>query len=252
MPLTEILALLGASLLAGGMNAIAGGGTILTFPALLAFGMPAIQANATSTVALMLGIVGSTYGYRAHLAKTRVWLKRFGVVSVIGGLMGAALLTITPEKVFAGLVPFLLLFATVLFMAQSMFRKLAAEEAASTPHGLLAIALQFFVALYGGFFGAGIGILMLAVFGLMGLKNIHEMNTLKTILSALINLVAAIYFVFAGLVMWPQAIVMTIGSTFGYFFGSHLTQKISQATVRKLIVAIGLTVSALLFLERMR
>ena len=250
MPLTEILALLGASLLAGGMNAIAGGGTILTFPALLAFGMPAIQANATSTVALMLGIVGSTYGYRAHLAKTRVWLKRFGVDSVIGGLMGAALLTVTPEKIFAGLVPFLLLFATVLFMAQSLFRKLAAEEAA--PHGLLAIALQFFVALYGGFFGAGIGILMLAVFGLMGLKNIHEMNTLKTVLSALINLVAAIYFVFAGLVMWPQAIVMTIGSTFGYFLGSHLTQKISQATVRKLIVAIGLTVSALLFFERMR
>jgi len=250
MLLPEILALLGASLLAGGMNAIAGGGTILTFPALLAFGMPAIQANATSTVALMLGIVGSTYGYRAHLAKTRVWLKRFGVVSVIGGLMGAALLTVTPEKIFAGLVPFLLLFATVLFMAQSLFRKLAAEEAA--PHGLLAIALQFFVALYGGFFGAGIGILMLAVFGLMGLKNIHEMNTLKTVLSALINLVAAIYFVFAGLVMWPQAIVMTIGSTFGYFLGSHLTQKISQATVRKLIVAIGLTVSALLFFERMR
>ncbi len=137
-------------------------------------------------------------------------------------------------------------------MAQSLFRKLAAEEAATAPHGLLAIALQFFVALYGGFFGAGIGILMLAVFGLMGLKNIHEMNALKTILSALINLVAAIYFVFAGLVIWPQAIVMTIGSTFGYFLGSHLTQKISQATVRKLIVAIGLTVSALLFFERMR
>ncbi|CAN5636712.1 sulfite exporter TauE/SafE family protein [soil metagenome] len=231
------------------MNAIAGGGTILTFPVLLAFGMPAIQANATSTVALLVGTIGSAYGYREHMAAARVWIGRFAVVSVVGGLLGALLLTRTPEHAFKTLVPFLLLFATVLFMAQNAFKHFIAREALHKQPGTgwTPLLLQFFVAVYGGFFGAGIGILMLAVFGLMGLHHIHEMNTLKTILSALINVVAAIYFTIVGLVEWPQAVVMTIGATIGYFAGASLTQKIPQKRVRQLVTAIGLSISAAMF-----
>ena len=243
----EITVLTIAAILAGAINAIAGGGTILTFPALLAFGMPAIRANATSTLALLVGIVGSTYGYRDHMPAARVWIKKFGVVSVIGGFLGAVLLTRTPDEAFEKLVPFLLLFATVLFMAQNAFRRLAVAEAHGTRHGKLALVLQFFVALYGGYFGAGIGILMLAAFGLMGLQHIHEMNALKTVLSMFINLVAAAYFIFAGLIEWPQAVIMTLGATVGYFAGARFAQGIPQRRVRRIITGIGLGISALMF-----
>ena len=251
MSLLEITVLLAAALIAGAMNAIAGGGTLLTFPALLAFGMPAIRANATSTLALMVGIIGSTYGYRAHLPVTGVWLRRFGVVSVIGSLIGAALLTLTPEQAFEKLVPFLLLFATLLFMAQSAFVRLAVREAHAITEAPAQIALaaagMFLVAIYGGYFGAGIGILMLSVLGLMGMRHIHEMNAVKTVVAVLINSVATLYFVFAGLIEWPQAAVMTIGATAGYFSGAHLAQRVSQTTVRRLITTIGFTISAVLF-----
>jgi uncharacterized membrane protein YfcA len=251
MSTLEIATLVAAALVAGAMNAIAGGGTLLTFPALLAFGMPAIQANATSTLALMVGIVGSTYGYRAHLPVTGIWLRRFGGVSIVGSLIGAALLTVTPEKAFANLVPFLLFFATVLFMAQSAFARLAlreARQATATPAQVaLAASGMFLVAIYGGYFGAGIGILMLSVLGMMGMDHIHEMNAVKTVVAALINLVATLYFVFAGLIEWPQAAIMTAGAAVGYFAGSRLAQRVSQTAVRRIITTIGFAISAILF-----
>ena len=249
----EILTLFAVACLAGGMNAVAGGGTILTFPTLLAFGMPSIQANATSTLALLVGIMGSLYGYRNHLAAAKPWLKNFAPVSVVGGLLGAWLLTRTNEKFFDQLVPFLILFATVLFLLNDAFRRLAGIEAVASvkrPHAagtIAALVLQFGVAVYGGYFGAGIGILMLATMGLMGLHHIHEMNAIKTVLGALINIVAAAYFVFVGLVVWPQAIVMTIGATLGYFLGSHMAQKISQQQVRNIVAVIGVSLSAVFF-----
>ncbi len=247
----EIGTLLLVAVVAGAMNAIAGGGTLLTFPTLLAFGMPAIQANATSTLALLVGIGGSVYGYREHMPTVRAWSRQFGVISVIGGLAGAILLTRTSEETFAQLVPFLVLFATVLFMAQSFFRRLAATESKTVAmkpgHSLLAMVVQFLVALYGGYFGAGIGILMLAVFGLMGLHHIHQMNALKTILGGLINVVAALYFVYSGLIAWPQAMIMTVGATAGYFLGSSLAQRISQQQVRQMITYIGLGISVYMF-----
>ena len=251
MSVLEISVLFAAALIAGAMNAIAGGGTLLTFPALLAFGMPAIRANATSTLALMVGIIGSTYGYRAHLPVTGIWMKRFGAVSVLGSLIGAKLLTLTPEQAFEKLVPFLLLFATVLFMAQSAFVKLAAREARTATDAPAQIALaaagMFLVAIYGGYFGAGIGILMLSVLGLMGMRHIHEMNAVKTVIAAAINLVATLYFVFSGLIEWPQALVMTAGAAVGYFSGSHFAQRVSQTAVRRIITAIGFSISAILF-----
>lgn len=251
--MTEVLVLFAAACLAGGLNAVAGGGTILTFPALLAFGMPSIQANATSTIALMAGITGSLYGYRNHLSAVKPWLEKFAPVSIVGGVLGAWLLTRTSVRFFDQLVPFLILFATILFLLNNAFRRLAGIEAAAAARHSpalgtsAALILQFGVAVYGGYFGAGIGILMLATMGLLGLHHIHEMNAIKTVLGSLINTVAAVYFVFAGLVIWPQAIVMIAGATLGYYLGSHWAQKISQRQVRALISLIGISLSLIFF-----
>jgi uncharacterized membrane protein YfcA len=248
LPFLEIAALAAGACLAGAINAIAGGGTIVTFPLLIAFGMPAIQANATSTVALMVGIFGSVYGYRQNLPAALPWMKLFAPVSILGGLLGAWLLTVTSEKFFNHLVPFLILFATVLFLFGNIVSRFVGFDGSSDPGKKLVASLaQFAVAVYGGYFGAGIGILMLASFALIGLKNIHEMNAIKTVLGGLINIVAAIYFVWAGLVHWPEAIVMMIGSTLGYYGGAALTQKTSQRQVRLLIAAIGLILSGVFF-----
>ena len=197
MSLTEILGLMLAAAAGGAINAVAGGGTLVTFPALLFFGTPPIIANATSTLALVIGTSGGIYGYRRHLGPVRPWLWRFVPVSMVGGLIGAVLLTWTGNKTFSRLVPFLILFATVLFLSQGAFRRFASLNGAAAPdrrhHAVWgAILFQLAVAIYGGYFGAGIGILMLASLGFIGLSDIHEMNTLKTILASLINLVAAV------------------------------------------------------------
>jgi len=250
MSIAEILGLSFAAAAGGAINAVAGGGTLVTFPTLLFFGTPSIVANATSTLALMVGTSGSIYGYRQHLDPVRKWLWRFIPVSLLGGLAGSILLTVTSAQTFSKLVPFLILFATVLFLAQGMFRKMVHIEAPGEhrPHAIwAAILFQFFVAVYGGYFGAGIGILMLASLGFIGLTNIHEMNTLKTILGSLINLVAAACFIAAGLIHWRKAGVMTIGAVIGYYLGAHFSQRIPQQRVRQLITAIGFILSALTF-----
>jgi uncharacterized membrane protein YfcA len=252
MSLIEILGLICAAVAGGAINAVAGGGTLVTFPALLFFGTPPIVANATSTLALLIGTSGSIYGYRRHLDPVKPWLWRFALVSVLGGLLGAALLTWTSNKTFSKLVPFLIFFATVLFLAQGTFRRFARlSETATTDarHQAVwgAILFQLGVAVYGGYFGAGIGILMLASLGFIGLSNIHEMNTLKTILGSLINVVAAAWFVWKGLIHWPKAGVMTAGALVGYFLGSHFAQRIPQQRVRQMITLIGFIISAVTF-----
>ena len=252
MTATEIPGLLLAAAAGGAINAVAGGGTLITFPALLFFGTPPGTANATSTLALVIGTSGGIYGYRQHVEPVKAWLWRFVPISLLGGLIGAFLLTHTGDRTFSKLVPFLILFATLLFLAQGVFRRLVGlEERASLPtrhHAVWgAVLFQLGVAVYGGYFGAGIGILMLASLGFIGLGNIHEMNTLKTILASLINLVAAVWFVFAGLIHWPKAGIMTVGALAGYFLGSHYAQRISQRRVRQIITAIGFILSAVTF-----
>ena len=253
MTLTEAILLAVSAAAAGVINAVAGGGTLITFPALLLARTPTVIANATSTMALVLGTSGGILGYRRQLASVRPWLMRFVPVSVAGGLLGAILLTATGEKIFSHLVPFLLLFATLVFVGQGTFRRLAGFEknggTALHPHSReiwMAVLYQFLVAVYGGYFGAGIGILMLASLGFIGLTDIHEMNALKTVLGSLINLVAAIYFIFAGLISWPKAGVMTIGAIAGYFLGAHYAQRIPQERVRQIITGIGFLISGVL------
>jgi uncharacterized membrane protein YfcA len=252
MSWTEIVGLVLAAAAGGAINAVAGGGTLVTFPTLLLFGTPPVIANATSTLALVIGTSGSLYGYRQHIAAVKPWLWRFLPISLLGGAIGGALLIYTSNRVFSKLVPFLILFATVLFLAQGIFRRFAKLGDDNSPGGLQhatwgAVLFQFAVAIYGGYFGAGIGILMLASLGFIGLSHIHEMNTLKTILGSLINLVAAVVFIFAGLINWPKAGLMTVGAIGGYYLGAHYAQRISQRRVRQIITAVGFILSAVTF-----
>jgi uncharacterized membrane protein YfcA len=248
----EIMALASSAVGAGVINAVAGGGTLLTFPTLLAFGTAPVTANATSTLALVIGTGGSLYGYRHHAQSIRPWLGRFLPVSLLGGLIGSALLTRTSNHFFAKLIPFLILFATLLFLGQGALRRFAMSHLDDQPNGKpahlrKAVLFQFAVAVYGGYFGAGIGILMLATMGFIGMQDIHRMNALKTVLGSLINLMAALWFMAAGLIDWPRAAVMTVGALAGYFLGSHFSQRISQRRVRQIITAIGFIISGVTF-----
>jgi uncharacterized membrane protein YfcA len=251
----EMLGLAGSAMGAGAVNAVAGGGTLLTFPTLLAFGTSPVVANATSTLALVAGTSGGMFGNRQHIKAILPWLWRFLPVSLLGGLIGSALLTHTSNAFFGKLVPFLILFATILFLAQGVFRRFAgahldASASGRGAHLWGAISFQFAVAIYGGYFGAGIGILMLATLGFLGMRDIYEMNTLKTILGSLLNLVAALWFIGAGLIDWPRAAVMTVGAVVGYYLGSHYSQRISQTRVRQIITLIGFAISGVTFYEQ--
>jgi uncharacterized membrane protein YfcA len=266
MTAVQILALVASATAAGAINAVAGGGTLVTFPTLLLVGTPAIIANATSTLALVIGTAGSIFGFRQQINAVKTWLIRFVPVSMLGGFLGSWLLLHTSNRCFERLVPFLILFATLLFLAQNAFRRLvrtgaAAPVAAGAPpaddfpmpagHGrhsiAFAIVFQFAVAVYGGYFGAGIGILMLASLGFLGFSNIHEMNALKNILGSLINLVAAVVFIAGGLIDWPKMGIMTGGAIIGYWLGAHYSQRLPQARVRFIITAIGFIMSAVTF-----
>jgi uncharacterized membrane protein YfcA len=254
---TNLLVVVLVSAVAGAMNAIAGGGTLLTFPALVWLGIPPLNANATSTVALVPAAIASVAGYRSELAGARRWALGFAIPSVLGGLLGAILLRLTPADRFEALVPWLVLGATTLFIIQKpVMRWLAqwrevepdappatartdAERTAEFPKTSL-LVYQFLISIYGGYFGAGMGILMLAGLGFMGLTNIHRMNGLKNWGGACANVVAAALFALSGLVRWPVAFAMTIGATCGGYLGSRLAQRIGQVAVRRVIVAIGL------------
>jgi uncharacterized membrane protein YfcA len=250
MSVLEALALCAAAAIAGFINAMAGGGTLLTFPALIFFGTTEKVANATSCLALVIGTGGSIFGFRHQIAAVKPWLVRFIPVSLAGGLLGSVLLTRTSNAAFAKLVPFLILFATILFLIQGAFRRMAGQQAqahAGHPSVWIALVFQFAVAVYGGYFGAGIGILMLASLGFLGLSDLHEMNAVKNVLSSVINIVAAVWFVASGLINWPKAGVMTIGALAGYWCGAHFSQRIPQQRLRHFITAVGLTAAAYTF-----
>jgi uncharacterized protein len=247
---SEAFFLMAAAFAAGVMNAVAGGGTLVTFPVLILFGTPPVIANATSTLALVVGTSGGIYGYRRHLAEVAEWLPLFVPVSLIGGFLGSFLLTHGSPELFSKLVPYLILFATFLFMIQGAVRRFALRPSETCPTGagmFPVLTFQFLVSLYGGYFGAGIGILMLAALGFMGFSDIHRMNTLKNVLGSLINLVAALWFTLCGLIDWPRMAVMTVGAVAGYYAGARFALWLPQRTVRILISATGLVITAVMF-----
>jgi len=255
LPMLMNAVLFAAAFLAGVVNSIAGGGTLLTFPALLAAGLPAVSANATSTVALVPGSMSAFWGYRHEIRGEGRLLAAMAVPSLIGGIVGALTADRVGDDAFAKLAPLLVLGATVLFMAQDPIRRWALRFADAESHDpnrrsarhLAAVsAFQLLVALYGGFFGAGIGILMLASLALLGLTDIHRMNGLKNLAAICINGLAAVTFALAGRVNWPVAGMMMIGGVLGGFAGARMAKRLGQETVKRLVVAIGLTISVVL------
>ena len=232
----------GAAFVAGAINSVAGGGSLVSFPTLIWLGVPSIPANATNTVALVPGSLASVFGYRRELRGSDTRVLALAVPSFVGGIIGAVLLYQTPADLFDRLVPILILFATVLFMAQDpiqrRFNLTAVHDARS--HWLSwTMFFQLLVAIYGGYFGAGIGILMLAAFSLMGHTDIHQMNGIKNILAMIINGIAAAYFIWVDLVVWPDALVMAVGAIMGATFGTGLARRLGRTAVRRLVVVIG-------------
>ena len=239
-----------AAFLAGIMNSVAGGGTLLTFPALIAAGLSPLIANATSTVALLPASLSSAFGYREELAGSRRWAVALAVPSVVGGGLGALLLLHTSNATFNRIVPWLVLGATTLFVLQRpLLRWIRGETPALLTDQQLGerapvpamLAAQLLVGVYGGYFGAGIGILMLAALGFMGFSNIHRMNGLKNWGAFCMNFVAAVMFAFSGIVDWPVALSMAVGSIAGGYVGARAAQRVPQGVVRGMVIALGVT-----------
>jgi uncharacterized membrane protein YfcA len=239
--------LFGAAFLAGALNSVAGGGSFISFPALLFAGVSPVVASATNTVGVWPASVASAYAYRDDLRQPRAVVVSLGVAGLVGGVLGALLLLRTRETTFVHLIPWLLLGASAVFTAGGRAAaKLRARGAHEVSRAALvaATAFQLVISIYGGYFGAGMGILMLAAFALMGMTNMHAMNGLKTILATLVNGVAVVAFIVAGAVAWGPAVVMLVGSTAGGFLGAKLARNVTPESVRKLVlvVAWGMTV----------
>jgi uncharacterized membrane protein YfcA len=226
-----------AAAIGGGLNSVAGGGSFVAFPALLFAGVPPVPANATNTIALWPGAIASAVAYRRELADVRRELVPLGVAALLGGLAGSLLLLHTAERTFVLLIPWLLLFATLLFtFGGSVARRLTGGRRAPLALG---IAVQLGISVYGGYFGGGMGIMMLAVFTLLGMTHIHRMNALKNVLGTLINGVAVVAFVLAGAVRWAPGVVMIAGGMIGGYVGAAVARKVDPKRVRTLVVLVA-------------
>ena len=250
MTALEIAALFAAAFVGGCINAIAGGGTLITFPTLVWIGRDPVIANATNAVALWPGSLAALAGFRRELHDVRHWMPYLAVPSIIGGIIGAVLLLWTPSEWFARLVPFLIFFATALFAAQAPLTRALhhapREPIASWRSG--AVFFQLAVAVYGGYFGAGMGILMLASLGLSGFSDIHHSMALRNFAAICINLVAAIYFVARGAVIWPDALIMIAGQIAGSYSAAVLARRLGRTFIRRAVVVIGVAMGlSLLF-----
>jgi uncharacterized membrane protein YfcA len=243
-----------AAFLAGAINSVAGGGTLLSFPALIWLGLDAVAANATSTVAIWPATVGSMWGYRRELRAAEPRFRVLIVPSLVGGITGALLLRWTPPEFFDRLVPYLILVATFLFMGvESVQRKLKTAGAGSRHSNRWlagALVFQLGVGIYGGYFGGGIGILMLAALSILGLKDIHEMNSLKVVFGGSINGIAAAYFIWARMVYWPDVLIMAVGSILGGYLGAGAARKLGRTAVRRIVIAIGFGMALSLFIKK--
>ena len=240
--------LVASALGAGLMNSVAGGGSFLTFPALVFTGVPSIVANATSTVALFPGALASAWAYRHDFkALDRIPLKPALIVSIGGGIVGALLLLFTSQKTFDRIIPWLLLAATVVFAIGPRVMKTLKRQSWMGPKTL--IAFQFLAGIYGGYFGGAVGIIMLAVWSLAGLRDIHAMNGGRTLLGGVMNAAAVVCFVIAGKVWWLQTSMMLVAAVAGGYAGARFAKRLNPAVIRGFIIAIGIAVTAAFFLR---
>jgi uncharacterized membrane protein YfcA len=240
------------AVVAGVINSLAGGGTLLTFPALGFFGkVENLVANTTNTVALVPGSLAGTWGYRREFRASMRWVALLIGPSLAGGVVGALLLTRLDEKYFDKAVPWLILAATILFLSQPLFNRFAVrhshQPATWRPVVAALVLFQFFVAIYGGYFGAGMGILMLSSLGLMGLGDIHRMNAVKSFLAACINGISVLVFVIDGRVAWEYVPTMALAAITGGYLGAHYGRRMNRNVVRWIVVAIGFGLSAYYF-----
>jgi hypothetical protein len=234
------------------MNAVAGGGSFVAFPTLLFTGVPPIPANATNTLSLWVGTAVSGGAYRRHLNLPRRVLLPLVSMGLLGGLAGALLLIKTPAHTFFRLIPWLMLAATLLFtFGRLLTGRLSSGISHQASNAAIAGAscIELLVAIYGGYFGGGIGIMNLAMFAALGMTDIHEMNALKIVLVAVINGVAAVTFIATGSIVWPQALLMIVGAGLGGYASAHYAQKLPQSLVRATIIALGSGMTIYFFLK---
>ncbi|MEY2413525.1 MAG: uncharacterized protein QOD84_2131 [Acidobacteriaceae bacterium] len=250
MTLGHAIFLFTAGILGGALNSVAGGGGFIAFPALVFVGVPQIPANATNTVALWTGVTASGGAYRKQLDVPKRVLVPLLVAGVVGGILGALLLLKTPEQTFAKLLPWLMLGATLLFI---FGRMLAGKRASSvgwqaTNAAIIgASVFELLVAIYGGYFGGGLGIVNLAMLAAVGMTDIHAMNALKAVLSSAINGVAVVVFIFSRAIFWPHAIVMTVGALIGGYFGAKYALRLPQIWIRWFVILVGTSMTIYFF-----
>lgn len=256
MSLREAGFLFTAALVAGTINSVAGGGSFISFPALLFVRIPPISANATNTAAMWPGTIASTVAYWREMSQPRVrkMLPALLVTGFVGGVIGATVLLKTPQATFMKMVPWLLLGATLLFVASG---KITTWVRAQGDHGsrrrtlfVAGLALELVIAVYIGYFGAGAGILVLAMLALLDIGNIHAMNGLKSLLVSSVNLVALALFIHARVVVWPEALVMLVGAAIGGYGGAYYAQKVDPLLIRRLVIVVGFGMSAYFFIRQ--
>lgn len=241
-----------AACAAGAINSVAGGGTLLTVPTLIWVGVPALNANATSAAALWPGSLGGAWGFRREMRQADRRVYMLVVPSLVGGLAGAVLLHRTPPDVFERIIPLLILFATCLFMAQESLQRrfnLTTLHHARSHWLSWTMLFQLLVGVYGGYFGAGIGIMMLAALSLMGHTDIHEMNGLKNLLAVAINGIAIAYLVFTDLIVWDDALLMAVGAVVGALAGAGTARRVGRTAVRRVVIVVGFAMALAMFVE---
>jgi len=255
LPTHSALVLFVAGVLGGALNAVAGGGSFVAFPALLFTGVPPIAANATNTFALWVGTSASGGAYRGRFSLSRRVMIPLVATSVAGGLFGAFLLLETPAYTFMRVLPWLMLGATLLF---AFGKSLTGRRRSGLEHDASAAALfgaslfELIVAIYGGYFGGGVGIMNLAMLAALGMTDIHTMNALKVLLGGVINGVAVITFIVKGAIYWPQAAVMTLGAILGGYFAAHYAQKLPQSWIRAFVLLVGSGMTVYFFVQGYR
>ena len=240
--------LAGAGLLAGAVNAVAGGGSLISFPALLAAGYPAVTANVTNTVALVPGYVGSVAGGRAELGDQSARIRTLGLVSVVGAVAGSALLLTTPSDVFRTVVPFLILLGCALLLAQPRLARRVQAGAGAKPSPLLLVGVLL-AAVYGAYFGAGLGVVLLGLLGVFLAERLARVNALKNVLSAVVNVVALVAFGLFGPVAWEAVLVIAVASLAGGYLGGRVAGRIPAEALRAAVVAYGVVVAGVLLVQ---
>lgn len=245
LTLLDTALLLVAAFVAGGLNAVAGGGSFLTLPALVFTGVPPVAANATGTLALLPGYLSGAWGFREDTrSPPGLSMQALMGLSLLGGACGATLLLLTPGDLFRRVVPWLLLLATALFALGPRLGQLVKDR---TPHPVAAALGVLVVAAYGGYFNGGLGILLLALFGLLGQTSLNAMNGLKNLISALLTAIAVTLYAWGGLIAWQQVLIMMGAATLGGYAGARLARRLPVLWLRRGIVVIGLTMTLLFF-----